>query len=486
MPRIHSCFKKRRTTLTQKQRQSVQKLAILFPEALGDYLIFLPFMNRVKDVFPHAKIHVYSSKSIQLLLSNHRSVDRFILVNDVGLNHHPRTWNDLKQYSESLQKEKYDAVFFTHDPLFWYALYARIPLLLREKTAVQFRIFCFGSPHWLTARRYAHLSVRYMNNLDMYRGQWAKAEEYDYRLGIPDALTQTHPFKLPSSYVVINPDFHSCRNYDKAFYLQVVDYLLNTLHLSVVQVGLKDNYELARHFDHPHYVDLVAKTNLFELLAVMRGSSLFIGVDSGTAHLASALGIKALIVYPPKGTQPWQWCAYHADCHLYKFSTIKSRCEEHCSFFSSCDLGHCDKDYEMTDIFTRIESIIKSPPRSHIAKQREVFKISIAILVAQGDDQHDLGFWRSMETAGYNILYRPLAEIKKMKLKEFSELVKKNELRVLVLPQKGTPLKFRLYQHYCDLSEQRLFMNVTQDQFKDEDSFVALVTGHLSGHRPVI
>lgn len=428
MHRILSCFNKRRTTLSEKQRHSVRKLAILFPEALGDYLLFLPFMNRIKDVFPNAGIHVYSSKSIELLLSNHHHVDRFILIQDVGLNHHPRTLKDLKQYSECLQKEKYDAVFFTHDPLFWYALYARIPLLLREKTAVQFRMFCFGSPHWLTARRYAHLSVRYMNNLDMYSGRWAKAEEYDYRLGIPDALTKTHFFKLPSNYVVINPDFHSCRNYDKTFYLQVIDYILNTLHLSVVQVGLKDNYELATHFDHPHYVDLVAKTNLFELLAVMKRSVLFIGIDSGTAHLASALGIKALIVYPPKGTQPWQWGAYHADCYLYKFSTIKSRCKEHCSFFSSCDLGYCDKDYDIKDVFSRIKSIINLPHRQHVEKQREVFKISIAILVALNDDQHDLGFWRSMETAGYNILYRPLAEIKRMKLKEFSELVKKNEL----------------------------------------------------------
>ena len=486
MSRINACFHKRRTLISEHQRNSVKKLAILFPEALGDYLVFLPFMNRIKTVFPNAKIHVYSSKSIELLLSHHQNVDRFILINDVGLNHHPRTWKDLKQYSQGLIDERYDAAFFTHDPLFWYALFARIPLLLREKTAIQFRMFCFGAPHWLTARRFAHISVRYMNNLDMYVGRWAAASEYDYGLGIPEEMVSGHSFLLPSTYVAINADFHSCRNYDKAFYVKVIDHLLNTLHLNVVQVGLKDNYALAEQFDHPHFVSLVAKTNLFELLAVMKGSQLFIGVDSGTAHLASALGIKALIVYPPKGTQPWQWGAYHADCHLYKFSTIKSRCKEHCSFFSSCDLGYCDKDYDMHDVLGRIHSIIKSPPRSHAEKQREVFKVSVPILVALDKGDAVPVFWQEMEKLGYNILYRPFAKLSIMKLRDFSDLIKRNELRVLVLSTKWIPLKFRLYQLYCDLSEQRLFMNVIRRQFKDEESFVSLVTGHLSGYRPVI
>jgi ADP-heptose:LPS heptosyltransferase len=75
---------------------------------------------------------------------------------------------------------------------------------------------------------------------------------------------------------------------------QVIDYLIQDLGLRVIEVGktvLKEQYEASRDLQRKHgdmYVDLVDKTTILGVAEVIRRSRLFLGIDSGPAHMANA------------------------------------------------------------------------------------------------------------------------------------------------------------------------------------------------------
>ncbi|SDF72570.1 glycosyltransferase family 9 protein [Sporolituus thermophilus] len=62
--------------------------------------------------------------------------------------------------------------------------------------------------------------------------------------------------------------------------------------------------EIITHCRRPP-VNIVGQTSLLELAAVLQQSKLYIGVDSGPAHLAKAVGTKGIVLFGP--TSPVKW-----------------------------------------------------------------------------------------------------------------------------------------------------------------------------------
>lgn len=75
------------------------------------------------------------------------------------------------------------------------------------------------------------------------------------------------------------------------------------------------------------FLDLVGKTTLAELLYLLSLSDLFIGDDSGPAHLAAALKKKLVVVF--SGTNdPAKWAPWSPDLRLVRYPVPCSPCEE--------------------------------------------------------------------------------------------------------------------------------------------------------------
>ena len=99
-------------------------------------------------------------------------------------------------------------------------------------------------------------------------------------------------FQLPEEFVVISP----FSNFPlKEWYTEGWGYVIKNLEVPCVIVGTKDQEEKARAFKGA--INLVGKTSLRELLAVISLSKLVISCDSSPVHMANALGIDAISVY---------------------------------------------------------------------------------------------------------------------------------------------------------------------------------------------
>lgn len=153
-----------------------------------------------------------------------------------------------------------------------------------------------------------------------YLGVPNKAAEPEWAIPVPEADQATAKQRVAglNNYMVVSPcsSFRkrNWRNWeDFAGMAEVIDYAQQTYGLTTVLVGGQTELEknaTAQIIKHSQskILDLMGKTNLKALLAVIDGAELVIAPDSGPIHMAAARGKPALGLYAtsnPERTGPW-------------------------------------------------------------------------------------------------------------------------------------------------------------------------------------
>ena len=159
---------------------------------------------------------------------------------------------------------------------------------------------------------------------------------------------------------------------------------------TVVHVGLEDPHGLDQDFgNNPQYRYLVGKTSLPQLMGIFCYADLFLGIDSGTAHLASILGTPTLILYPPKGVTPAVSCLLGTKAVPYQYAAFDSTCELACQHYPSCAFDTCTHDYNLEDVKTRIR-VTMAATMSPEERWQTIYQTSVPNLVIPAvRSQHD-------------------------------------------------------------------------------------------------
>lgn len=118
----------------------------------------------------------------------------------------------------------------------------------------------------------------------------------------PDADEQIKPLGLPDSYVVINPAASKLERTPYAqFYHTLIERIGQRLDTTVVLTGSKAELEmdLAQQLSqaHKNCLNLVGKTSLNELAAVVSDAQCLIAPDTGTAHIGNAQSTPTIGLY---------------------------------------------------------------------------------------------------------------------------------------------------------------------------------------------
>lgn len=112
---------------------------------------------------------------------------------------------------------------------------------------------------------------------------------------IPYAARQGVAARIPSRRFVCIHCFSNeeSRNWDTAKWRELVQILTDTYQLDVVEVGLRP---ALAGFTNPCYKSLCGQLSILETAEVIRRAAVFIGTDSGPAHLANAVGTYGVIL----------------------------------------------------------------------------------------------------------------------------------------------------------------------------------------------
>jgi heptosyltransferase-3 len=110
----------------------------------------------------------------------------------------------------------------------------------------------------------------------------------------PAAACAVDRLQVPARYVTIHTESEEqSRNWDLAKWEQLVEHLVRNHKIAVVEIGQRTSLRVAAG---RAYIDLCGKCGLVESAEVIRRSSLFIGIDSGPAHLANAVQTRGVIL----------------------------------------------------------------------------------------------------------------------------------------------------------------------------------------------
>lgn len=109
-----------------------------------------------------------------------------------------------------------------------------------------------------------------------------------------DAVRRVEALHLPERFVAVNCSSNTIeKDWPEAKWKELSEKIMKNYGLSVVEIGI---LPLLSGINDPNYVDLCNRLSILESAEVIRRARLFVGIDSGPAHLANAVGTAGVIL----------------------------------------------------------------------------------------------------------------------------------------------------------------------------------------------
>ena len=310
---------------------NVSRLLIIRLSAIGDVIHALPLASALKDAYPHLEISWLVEEIPADVVLGNPDLKRVIVVPrsrwKQGRTHSPRVWREYLAFLAHLRAQRFDVTI----DLQGYAKSALYALA----TGARYRL------GWWRMRDGANLVSRPLPRcpesvhrvdwfLDVARSLGIENPRVRFPLHIPQAARQRVREMLARAgigpgvrYAVINQAAgNPPRRWGLKQFGALTSQLAQRYRLSAVLIGTlpeaMDCDAIVRQVttelrmrgvtDMPPPVNLAGKTTLKELAALLEGCSLHISGDTGSTHLAAALGIPVVAFYgstDPAHAGPW-------------------------------------------------------------------------------------------------------------------------------------------------------------------------------------
>lgn len=274
-----------------------RRLCLLRLSAVGDVSHMLPVVRTLQAQWPETKITWIIGKLEHSLVRDITGIEFIVFDKQQGW----RAYLDLKR---ALAGRNFDLLLHMQ-----VALRASLAsLLIRAKVRLGFDPHRAKDLQWLFTN--AHIAAQSRQHVvDSFFG-FAEALGITNRvlrwdIPLPEAAVQFAAEVLPGSepVLIISPcASKSYRNWNAEGYAKVADYAVARHGMRVVLTGgptaLERQYgeEITAAMKHQP-LNLIGRTNLKQLLAVIARARAVVAPDSGPAHLATAVGVPVIGLY---------------------------------------------------------------------------------------------------------------------------------------------------------------------------------------------
>lgn len=263
-------------------QKKYSKIIVDLPNGLGDQVMGFPLLASIKKAWPDCKITI--------LTSNKAS-------------------NNLLKYNSNIDKVKYVEEKFTIKGLFHFLIHEWLPLYKYFRTE-KFDLYVILHPNiyrtllrktmpiksWIENREQTHKTKEAINlckHLEI-------KPVIDYTLQIPNYREILAKFGLKDNgYVLLDlyPQYLEKDPRRWPHFSELIK-LLKKNNFNVVTAGINRN-----HLTVNETTDLVNKTSFDELLALIKGASTAVTMDTGLFHFAYALGTPLVGLFGPVNPQ---------------------------------------------------------------------------------------------------------------------------------------------------------------------------------------
>lgn len=277
-----------------------EKILIIKPSSLGDVVHSLPFLNAVKARFPGVSIHWVITKGLEGILERHPMIDRLWVINKDDwkkISSLKVTVNELKELFKNLKKESYDVAFDLQGLLRSGIITSATgaPVRIGFKEAREGSRFFYT--HRIEGGKAIHAVDRYLKMAD-----FVGCDTSNVVFPFPVSLRTPSSFPALSSsgkYAVIVP---GARWKTKRWPAENFGRLASRLPLETIIVGSKADKDIADEIvslSNGKAASLAGKTDLMELIEVIKHARFIVSNDSGPMHIAAALSIPVFAIFGP-------------------------------------------------------------------------------------------------------------------------------------------------------------------------------------------
>jgi heptosyltransferase-1 len=324
-----------------------KKILIIKPSSLGDIVHSLPFLNAVRTCFPKTEIHWVIAKGFEGLLEGHPMINRLWIINKDAwkkIKNVKGTINELKSLFKDLKKEKFDLVVDLQGLLRSGVLTAATGAPVRIGFSEAREGSTVFYTHKVKGGKDIHAVDRYLKIAD-FLGCPSTGVYFPLPLySKSSSLTQ-----VPEDYAVIVP---GARWKTKIWPPEKFGKLSSKLPLSTLIVGGKGDIDAANEIaslSNGKAISLAGKTDIKELIEIMKAARFVISNDSGPLHIAAALGIPVFAIFGP--TDPSRTGPYGKDHTVIKEETSCSPC-----FRRKCSDMKCMNSLSVEKVYKIIKS----------------------------------------------------------------------------------------------------------------------------------
>jgi lipopolysaccharide heptosyltransferase I len=296
-----------------------QKILVLRLSAAGDVIRTLPAVRALKEHSPSCSITWIVEEPSQALLESQPEVDEVILF--------PRrrwtsrlkslrgiwgTIGEVRRFAKDLRRRKFDVALDFHGILksgvlcFLSGSPKRIGY---DRRSTREGNFLFSNTRVILPQ---HKISRFQRNLALLKGMGVEVEEFKYSFHIPpqdreyvESFFKASSASLHRPLIAIHPGTSQkalFKRWMPGRYAQLADRLVRELDASVLftwgdgEIGWVEG--IRREMKERSI--LGPKTeSLTQLGEVYRNCDLYIGGDTGPMHIASLMGIPAVVIYGP-------------------------------------------------------------------------------------------------------------------------------------------------------------------------------------------
>ena len=332
-----------------------KKICVIHLNQIGDLVFSLPLLKTLRENYPEAQIHSIIRPYLTELFAFIPYVDKVIPRKSGFI-------NSLKLLGE-IRSNCYDLLVSLSD--------SSGCMLLTAFSKAGYKAG-FASFPWdlaLDIREKIEGHHSWRNNLKIIKQLELKIEKEDY-VGLlklpPKDLKDIAGFTISGKYAVISPGT-SARRTVKAWeddkFAELIIALKEKHNLNPVLVGGKDNIEANERIIRlvkekggdkvNQIIDITGKVSLNDLCYVLQNTSLFVGVDSGLMHLASALDKPLVGLFGP------------TDTHYVGPLNAKSRIVQHKEiecvpcYLKGCKERQCMTRIEVKEVLEQCEQVLK-------------------------------------------------------------------------------------------------------------------------------
>lgn len=295
------------------------QIVIRTPNHLGDFIMALPMITEAREAYPGSEVTVLIPEHLSSLLTNHIAIDRIVPI-PPGHLHGALAIFKIKAMME---KQGYDVGYVLPPSFGSAAAFKLAGVKERVGYIADGRRLLLTKPLPLPEPlNSVHRSELYFNLLR--RGSNAELTYSRPKLFLSDEDINAAKELLVSFDVGDNAPYFvigfrskaDSRRWGQESYTALCKRLLEEFNFHLLLVGSKEDSAIgdaiAQSTGSPKVVNLAGKNTLREVGALMSMARLFVGDDSGPAHLAASVGSRIVVLFgagDPQATAPLAWNA---------------------------------------------------------------------------------------------------------------------------------------------------------------------------------